>query len=173
MWLFQLISATISKPARLWSLMPPCFFCECKSPTFFCPPLLVCFFPNASALALLCVPDSTPSCKSFSWGSPRTWPTVTLRPAVRWRTVILVITMLGMTTHHGLCSRQVRLIRQAGELQCLQRDWISEFGVDLTVIFWRTLLLSPGSATHFLLSSAQNENLLQADTVLCFLVSQS
>lgn len=158
---------------RLLALAP--FFCECKSLTFFfffCP---FFFLFQLDALVSFFVPDSTLPCRGFSWGSPRTWPTVTPQPAVRWRTVILVMTMLGMTTRHGLCSRQVRLIRQAGEPEHLLRDSIREFGLDLAVIFWRTLLLSPGSVAPFLLSSAQRNfgTLLRANTVLCFLVSQS
>lgn len=58
--------------------------------------------------------DSTPACRGFLWGSQRTWPTVTLRLAASWRTVMLIMTIFGMTTHHGLYSQQVRLIRQAG-----------------------------------------------------------
>lgn len=85
------------------------------------------------------------------------------------------MTMLGMTTRHGLCSRQVRLIRQAGEPEHLLRDSIREFGLDLAVIFWRTLLLSPGSVAPFLLSSAQRNfgALLRANAVLCLLPSFS
>lgn len=57
--------------------------------------------------------DSTPACREFLWGSQRTWPTVTLRLAASWRTVMLIMTIFGMTTHRGLYSQQVRLIRQA------------------------------------------------------------
>lgn len=58
--------------------------------------------------------DSTPACRKFLRGSRRTWPTVMLQAAASWRTVILIMTIFGMTTHRGLYSQQVRLIRQAG-----------------------------------------------------------
>lgn len=82
------------------------------------------------------------------------WPTVTLQPAVRWRTVILVMTMFLMTTRHRLYSPKVRLIRQAGytrlprnksNVQCeitvwgfemfdlIRRDYVEDFGYLLLV----------------------------------------
>lgn len=77
---------------------------------------------------------------------------------------MLVMTMLGMTTHHGHCSHQVRLIRQAGEPEHLLRNRIREFRVDLAMIFLRTLVLPPWSVAFFLFSLAQSHfgNLLQA-----------